>query len=80
MGTWSGGSDCVPVARKGDLLKMPEVVDERHPRLVGNGARPLGYENDGLLGQAKVEKMHSRVRETGVYSPGPSPLPSPNPY
>lgn len=33
QGQWSGGTDSVPVTRRGDKLGIPETVDGKHPRL-----------------------------------------------
>ena len=33
QGHWSGGTESVPVTRRGDKLGVPETVDYKHPRL-----------------------------------------------
>ena len=33
QGHWSGGTDSVPVTRRGDKLGVPKTVDDKHPRL-----------------------------------------------
>jgi hypothetical protein len=35
MGTWSGGTDLVPVTKPGETFGMPPDVDPDHPRIVG---------------------------------------------
>ncbi|KZF21368.1 hypothetical protein L228DRAFT_262392 [Xylona heveae TC161] len=50
MGTWSGGTDVVPVTQMGDVFGMPPGVDPAHPRLGRNSLGPSAvFENDGLL-------------------------------
>ena len=33
QGHWSGGTDSVPVTRRGDKLGVPKTADDKHPRL-----------------------------------------------
>ena len=59
QGHWSGGTDSVPVTRRGDKLGMPETVDGKHPRLSrvweqsGSGGE-ITPEAEGLIDQQQM--------------------------
>ena len=59
QGHWSGGTDLVPVTRRGDQLGVPETVDGKHPRLSrvweqsGSGGETTP-EAEGLIGQQQM--------------------------
>ena len=59
QGQWSGGTDSVPITRKGDKFGMPEPVDSKHPRLSrvrrqsGSCAEEIP-EAEGLINQKQM--------------------------
>ena len=59
QGQWSGGTDSVPVTRRGDKLGIPETVDGKHPRLSrlweqsGSGGQ-ISPEAEGLIDQQQM--------------------------
>lgn len=68
QGQWRGGTDSVPVTRKGDKVGMPENVDGKHPRL-SRGRRQSGSgaeatpEAERLIDQKQMSHSIELVQE-----------------
>ena len=67
QGQWRGGTDSVPVTRRGDKFGVPETVDGKHPRLSrvwrhSDNHGEVALEVEGLINQKQMSHRSDIVQ------------------